>query len=527
MNAAASPVVGDRIGQYDIVGKLRSGGMGTVYLGQRRGPAGFVRDVVIKLIHPHLVEQERFVEMFMDEARISARINHPNVVQVEELGEDQGRFYLVMERVNGCSFHQLIRQAIRRGERIPMAAAVHIAMKAAMGLHAAHETSDDRGGPLGIVHRDVSPSNILISRDGNVKVIDFGIAKAHGRTVATHASHWPKGKLRYMSPEQAWGWELDRRSDVYSLGVVLWESLTLRALFRADNDLLLLEKVRAPQVPRVSTINADVPLALDLAIAQATACDPEYRPATAGELRGLLAQAVPEAVTFDPEVIGRLVAMASDDAPAIALTLSQELDEEERPTTPNRASGLGPARPRTRPGRRRMALLVAALGGVGAIGIALAGPWQAKRATPPVAEPRPPAATTPPVAPVAPAASAPDESPVTAAPAADDSRPEAPAAAPGDRTEGEDLARDRRGSARRRAPARVKQDQGRTSVSRPAPRTATDQPAGQAEPTAERPQPRHVGQTPMAEDFEEDSTPIIDEAESDDDRTPIAEEFEQ
>src|SRR6185295_1566631 len=165
---------GFRIGAYEVISRLRAGGMATVYLGQKRGPAGFYRKVVIKVIHPHLGQDEHFIRMFMDEARISAQVTHPNVVHVEEFGEDHGMFYLVMEHVNGCSLLQLMRSAAKQNRRLPVEVAVHLAIKAATGLHAAHETADEKGQALGIVHRDVSPSNILVSRDGQVKVIDFG-----------------------------------------------------------------------------------------------------------------------------------------------------------------------------------------------------------------------------------------------------------------------------------------------------------------------------------------------------------------
>ena len=505
----------DRIGQYEIVRRLVGRHGGSIYLGQRRGPAGFVRDVVIKVIHPHLVEQEQFVKMFMDEARIAARINHPNVVQVEELGEERGTFYLVMERVNGCSLHQIVRHAFEEPHAHPGGLRGPRVMKAALGLHAAHDATDDDGVPLRIVHRDVSPSNILVSHDGNVKVIDFGIAKANGRAAATHASHGLKGKLRYMSPEQAWGSEIDRRSDIYSLGVVLWEVLAVRALFKATNELALLEKVRAPVVPPISTVNPDVPSALDAVIAQATAPDPAARPSTAGELRALLAQAVPEALTVEPEHIGALAAHSGDDAPALALVESGELDD--RPTTPDR-SVRSPSIVTTR-GRRRPALVGVAV--VGAIAIGLAVWWLGQRADEPDRAP---------VVSQQPSSPAPQQDAAGPAPRTQDSidatgtvdtrtvdtrtvdtgptEPPAEVIAPP-----EQPAERARSGAPRERPRRsgVRSRRG-----------ATRKEAANA-PSA--PGPRHFGQTPIADEFEA-SAPHEEPAPKTD-TTPIAEEFEQ
>jgi eukaryotic-like serine/threonine-protein kinase len=541
MKPALAPPVSDRIGQYEIVRKLKSGGMGAVYLGRRRGPAGFVRDVVIKVIHPHLGEEERFVRMFMDEARLAARISHPNVVQVEELGEERGMLYLVMERVDGCSLYQIIRQAVRRGTRIPVAAAVHVAMEAALGLHAAHEATGMDDVPLGIVHRDVSPSNILVSRDGNVKVIDFGIAKANGTVAVTHASHGLKGKLRYMSPEQAWGWSIDRRSDIYSLGVVLWEALSQRPLFKAPSDLALLEKVREPQVPSPSSINPDVPLGLDQAIARATARSPDERPATAAELRALLARAVPEALTIEPELLGELAARGADEAPAASVFGATPDGDDDRPTTPDHAS-LRSNLPVRVPRRRRAVILAVVFGGLGVAASGLAAWWhRAEKSGGDQAQPsaafdrsEAPAETAPAetapaeIAPaeIAPAESAPTPSslpsppgPPTPARLVEDTRPEP---AP-------EVERPAEPSKNGRARTRVTRDRRRIAPAS-AEASKSDGAAVPAESETrprEAPRPQRVGRTPIADEFETDSTPIVEEPEFEKDKTPIAEEFEQ
>jgi serine/threonine-protein kinase len=177
---------------------------------------------VIKVIHPHLAEDELIVKMFIDEARISSHITLGNVVYVEKFGEHDGVYFMAMEYVDGCSLEQLLRTLSRRNELLEPELAAYLVLEAAAGLHAAHETVGDDGSLLGIVHRDVSPSNILLTRDGGLKLIDFGIAKARNRLGATRDGSGLKGKVRYMSPEQAWGRETDRRTDVYALGVVLW-----------------------------------------------------------------------------------------------------------------------------------------------------------------------------------------------------------------------------------------------------------------------------------------------------------------
>jgi eukaryotic-like serine/threonine-protein kinase len=298
---------GDWLGDYEIRSRLRAGGMATLFLAQRHGAAGVSRPVVIKVIHPHLAENEQIVRMFIDEARISSHIRHSNVVYVEEFGEHDGVYYIVMEYVDGCSLQQLLHACVAGGRKLSPAIAVHIAIEVAAGLHAAHETRGEDGEPLGIVHRDVSPSNVLLTRDGRVKVIDFGIAKARGRLGATRSGSGLKGKLRYMSPDQAWGRPIDRRADIYALGICLWELLAGRRLFRAKNDLAVLELVRNPVIPPPSQLNPEVSAALDAVVLRAIALRPDDRHQTALELRRDLMAAVPDAVAIPPELVGELV----------------------------------------------------------------------------------------------------------------------------------------------------------------------------------------------------------------------------
>ncbi len=321
--------VGSKIAEYEIIARLKSGGMATLFLGRRRGAAGFARHVAIKVVHPHLAQDPGFVRMFVDEALLSARIQHPNVVHVEELGEADGTYFLVMEYVHGCALSDLMRALSRIERRMAPELAVWIAMRVLEGLHAAHELSDGEGQLLNVVHRDVSPQNVLISSTGNIKLIDFGIAKARGRQHRT-ATGSLRGKVRYMAPEQAYGKTLDRRTDVYALGVVLWEMLTMRRMFNADNDLAMLDEVRAPKHDAPSRYAKDVDTALDAVVLHALAPSPNDRPETALALRRELAKAAPRAATLD----------ASHLADVVTAVLGEEIESRRRslPESLTRAS---------------------------------------------------------------------------------------------------------------------------------------------------------------------------------------------
>jgi len=336
--------VGSRVGDYDIIARLKSGGMATLFLGRRSGASGFSRHVAIKVVHPHLGRDSTFVRMFVDEAKLSARINHPNVVHVEGLGEEDGTHYLVMEYVHGCSLSDMLRALGRLERRLSPDLAVWIAMKVLDGLHAAHELRDEKGEFLNVVHRDVSPQNILIAQSGNVKLIDFGIAKARGRQQQT-ATGALKGKLRYMAPEQAYGKQLDRRADIYALGIVLWESLTMQRVFKADNDLAMLDEVRNPRIPRPGTYSSDVSHGLDQAVMLALAPDLAERPATALLLRRKLAEACPKAASLDVShmaevvqaVLGEELEARKQALPESLTGLSRDIPMAHEPTRRSRA----------------------------------------------------------------------------------------------------------------------------------------------------------------------------------------------
>lgn len=310
---AAMFAVQDKVGDYEIVAKLKAGGMATLFLGKRCGASGFSRHVAIKVVHEHLASDPTFVQMFVDEALLSSKIHHPNVVHVEELRQVDGRHFLVMEYVHGTALSSLMQALRVRQRALGADLAVYVAVKVAEGLHAAHTATDLDGMPLGVVHRDVSPQNVLLAYRGNVKLIDFGIAKAKGRAQQTTGGSL-KGKIRYMSPEQAFGRPVDRRTDVYALGVVLWEMLTNRKAFDAPNEFALLEKVRNPEVPPARTFNPDVPEVLDEVIQRALAADPDARFQTAQEMRRALAKAAPSALALDASDLERLLAALMDDA---------------------------------------------------------------------------------------------------------------------------------------------------------------------------------------------------------------------
>ena len=298
---------GQKIGAYEIVAKLREGGMATLFLARLVGPSGFTRHVAIKVVHPSLANDAQFRQMFLDEALLSSRIEHPNVVRVEELGEHEGAHYLTMEFVHGCSLAQLQRVLLARGRRLAPAFAARIVMHVADGLHAAHEVRDETGRLLNVVHRDVTPENILLAYGGHVKLIDFGIAKAYGQQRHRTQDGLLKGKFRYMAPEQALSKPVDRRVDIYQLGIVLWEMLTLRRLFAAERDIDLLASVQRPQVQAPGTLVDRIPAALDTAVMAALDPDPRRRPPDAQTFARMLARAVPSAHEVDSGALRALL----------------------------------------------------------------------------------------------------------------------------------------------------------------------------------------------------------------------------
>ena len=293
-----------RVGRYQIHDPIASGGMAVVHLGRVVGPAGFSRTVAVKRLHPHLATDPDFVAMFLDEARLASRIQHPNVAATIDVAASEGELFLVMDYVLGASLAQLLRSAAGKRDAVPPAVASSVVTGVLYGLHAAHEARDERGQALAIVHRDVSPQNVLVGADGVARVVDFGVAKAVSRAQSTRDDQ-VKGKLAYMAPEQIARKAVDRRADVYAAGVVLWETLAGRRLFVADDVAALALLVLEGSVPALASVRDDVPPALDAVLARALARSPDDRFATALDFAAALEAAVPPA---PPREVGAWVA---------------------------------------------------------------------------------------------------------------------------------------------------------------------------------------------------------------------------
>ncbi|MEZ4369575.1 MAG: serine/threonine-protein kinase [Polyangiaceae bacterium] len=268
------------VGRYAIYGEIAAGGMATVHLGRLQGEAGFARTVAIKRLHPQFSKDPDFVNMFLDEARIAARIRHPNVVSTLDVVNSEGELLLVMDYVHGESLSKLVRIAGAERGFVPINVGCGIVSQALLGLHAAHEAKTERGEPLGIVHRDVSPQNIMVGTDGVALVLDFGVAKAAMRASTTRDGQI-KGKIAYMAPEQFGGGEMDRRVDVFAAGVVLWEALTSRRLFAGQDVAETLGRIASGKVEVPSKFRPEIPPELDAVVLQALASDRELRFPTA------------------------------------------------------------------------------------------------------------------------------------------------------------------------------------------------------------------------------------------------------
>jgi serine/threonine protein kinase len=279
-----------RVGRYETLGAIASGGMATVYLGRAVGLAGFERNVAIKVMHPHLAGDPDFAGMFLDEARLAARIHHPNVVATIDVLESEVGLVLVMDYVEGPSLHALQRALRKAARALPIGIAVRVCLDALSGLHAAHEMKGPDGTPLELVHRDVSPANVLVGADGTCRITDFGVARATWR-ISTTQDGRVKGKLAYMPPEQIRGEKVDRRCDVYAAGVTLWELLVGTRAFTSDNEGALLAEILAgvPASPRAR--NAKVPAAINSVCMRAVALSRDERYATAADFAEDLEQA--------------------------------------------------------------------------------------------------------------------------------------------------------------------------------------------------------------------------------------------
>ena len=277
------PVDGVKFGQYLLTEKIATGGMAEVWKARMRGVEGFQKIVAIKKILPHLSDNQDFIEMFVDEAKLAAQLNHNNIIHIYDLGKIQTSYYIAMEYIDGYDLKTILRRGEERGHTMTVELALFIASKLASALDYAHRKKDFEEKEMGLVHRDVSPQNVLVSQEGDIKLCDFGIAKAASKASHTQAGAL-KGKLQYMSPEQAWGRSIDRRSDIFALATVLFEMLTNRKLFTGDNELSILEQVREARVQPPSLYNDEVTPDIDKIVIKALQKDPTNRYQTAGEM---------------------------------------------------------------------------------------------------------------------------------------------------------------------------------------------------------------------------------------------------
>ena len=289
----------EKFGQYILLDKVGSGGMAELFKAKKVGIEGFERVLAIKRILPHLSSDEEFIDMFIAEAKLVALLSHKNITQVYDFGKIGQNYFIAMEYIRGKDLRGLLKRCNEKNIKFPITLAVFIAKEVASGLSYAHRQKDSMEKSLNIIHRDVSPQNILISYDGDVKVVDFGIAKAGSQSRTTTGVL--KGKLSYMSPEQAWGKTIDHRSDIFALGIVLYEMLTGERLFKGDSEINTLEKVRAAQIdPLPSSINAGLPAELEAKLLKALAREVIERYQNASDLEADLGNILFELLRADP-----------------------------------------------------------------------------------------------------------------------------------------------------------------------------------------------------------------------------------
>ncbi len=277
---------GTKLGKYDLIRRIGVGGMAELYLASTRGIEGFEKLVALKRILPHFADNDEVLSMFLDEARLAAALNHQNIAQVNDIGVEGNSYFIVMEYVHGVDLQKLLRAGRRQHQPLTLECAIIIISEVAAGLHYAHDKVGPDGQPYGLVHRDVSPQNIIVSYDGSVKLVDFGIAKATRKAQRTTSTGSLKGKLAYMSPEQAVGkQQLDRRSDVFALGIVLWELTTGKQLFDENSSYELLKQIVDYDAPSPRTVFAEYPPALENIVMGALTRDRDKRYQSAQKMR--------------------------------------------------------------------------------------------------------------------------------------------------------------------------------------------------------------------------------------------------
>ncbi len=278
-----APMSRVRFGGYELLERIGAGGMAEVFRARMRGQQGFSKLVAIKRIRERYAADPMFVGMFIDEAKISVQLDHSNIAKIFDLGKVKNQYFIAMEHIHGRDLKTIFNHSSRSRGPLPIAEACHIAIKMCEGLDYAHSRRDVGGQRLGLVHRDISLQNVLVSFDGQVKVIDFGIAKAMGRTTKTQAG-MVKGKLAYMSPEQMRGLPVDARSDIFAAGIVLYELLAGRRLFLSDSTRETVMRIRSGKIVPIRTYNQRVPAALEAIVLKALSLHPQDRFQSAGEL---------------------------------------------------------------------------------------------------------------------------------------------------------------------------------------------------------------------------------------------------
>jgi serine/threonine-protein kinase len=340
--------------KYRVIKRLEAGGMAEVYLGEAVSVQGFKKKVAIKRVLPHLAQNESFIEMFLDEARLSARLNHANIVSVFDISKREDTYFLIMEFVDGVNLKRVMESLNKHRQRMRLGDAIYLCIDACRGLSYAHELADENGKPLGIVHRDISPPNIMVTRRGEVKLADFGLAKASTQIQTTDPGV-VKGKFSYLSPEATLGQEVDARADIFALGIVLWEMLAGKRLFWGENDYATVKLIQKANIPRLSPLNREVDEAFEEVLIKALARDPRARFQSAREFGDALSDYLFRHKTmvtaYDlanlAEAVGKdELYSTGDELSLIDRLIQEELDESigissESGSLPKQGSGSG------------------------------------------------------------------------------------------------------------------------------------------------------------------------------------------
>jgi len=322
-----------QIGKYRIIARLGKGGMATVFLCVAAGPVGFNKLLVLKLLRPELADDDEFLAMFVDEARLAARLNHGNVVQTYEVGFEDGHHFLAMDFLDGQPLYSVLRRQSRQSQAMPLDVHVHVLAETLAGLHYAHTLTDFDGTPLNVVHRDVSPQNVFVTYDGQVKLVDFGIAKAAGAATVTQSGVF-KGKASYMAPEQASSSPVDARADVFSVGVMLWEAIAGRRFAHGDSQTAVLARRMAGTEPRVRDIVPDAEPELADICDRAMALDREARFVDAQHMHDALDNYLQRSSRrIGPREVGDLVSeLFAEERAQIRTVIDQQMKQMQRET---------------------------------------------------------------------------------------------------------------------------------------------------------------------------------------------------